>query len=90
MSDNPLVLLPAKARQTIYVSYGVLALVVACVSVGFGAAKVADPIALTVTVAVIQYLAVPVTALAALNVNRGAIPPDTPRRAEEQEPPDWS
>jgi hypothetical protein len=68
MKDNVLILLPAKARQIVYVAYGIIALVCASTQVGYNAIDLANPAWLVVSSAVIAFLAVPIGALAALNV----------------------
>lgn len=69
--------LPASARRAIYVTYGVVALVVSATQVGFAAAPGgSQPSWLTVTLAVVAFLATPITALAVVNV-----PPSDARRA---------
>lgn len=90
---NTLVLLPAKARQLIYVGYGLVALAVSGTQVGYSSLSIDNPPWLTVAVAVTAFLAVPVGAIAATNVTRrsagsdpydhgGALPrrPDSPDR----------
>jgi len=70
MTDpNPLTLLPAKARQTVYVVYGVIVIASGATQVGYSAVPgMAQPVWLTVTLAVVLYLGVPISALAATNV----------------------
>lgn len=65
---NTLVLLPAKVRQIIYVAYGLLALTASATQVGYNSVNVDNPSWLVVATAVIGFLAVPVGAIAALNV----------------------
>lgn len=69
MNSNPLTLLPPVARKWLYVVYGVVGLVVACVDVFFGAA---DPSWVQPTQDVLAYLAVPVGVLAASNTPASA------------------
>lgn len=64
---NPFTLLDSKARKTVYVVYGSVALLAACIDVGYAAANVADPTWLTVSQSVLAYLAAPVGVLAASN-----------------------
>lgn len=69
MNDNPLTLLLAKARQTVYITYGVVVIGVGATQVGYAAVEgLAQPVWLTVALAVVGFLGVPVSALAATNV----------------------
>ena len=70
---NTLVLLPAKVRQVIYVVYGLLALTASATQVGYNSVSVANPSWLVVATAVIGFLAVPVGAIAALNVTASPV-----------------
>jgi uncharacterized membrane protein YfcA len=72
---NTLTLLPARVRQAVYVAYGLLALSVSAIQVGYNSLSVDNPPWLIVATAVIGFLAVPVGAIAALNVS------PEPRRA---------
>ena len=73
-TGNPLTLLPAKARQTVYVVYGVLVIVTDATQVGYAAIPgMEQPVWLTVILAVILNLGVPFAALAATHV-QPAIP----------------
>lgn len=75
MADNPLLLLPAKARQTVYVVYGITVIAVGATQVGCAAIpNGAQPVWLTVALAVVAFLGVPVSALAATNVQKGPTP----------------
>lgn len=64
---NPFTLLDAKARKVVYATYGTIALLVACIDVGYASASAADPTWLTVAQDVLAYLAAPVGVLAASN-----------------------
>lgn len=72
MSTQPgsvLILLPAKARQAVYVTYGLIVIGTGATQVGYAAVEgLAQPTWLTVTLAVVAFLGVPVSALAATNV----------------------
>lgn len=76
MSPNALTLLPARARQIIYVLYGLVALTVAATAVGYNSLDLPNPPWLVVAGAVVSFLAVPFSALASLNVS--ATPANTP------------
>lgn len=67
---NTLILLPARARQVVYVIYGLVALAVAAARVAYDSLNLNSPPWLTVANAVVAFLAVPVGAIAALNVSR--------------------
>lgn len=83
---SPLSLLPARARQGIYVSYGVTAIVVSGTQVGYAAVPgLGQPTWLTVTLAVVGFLAVPVASLAAANVGQS---PATTKNIDLAEHPD--
>lgn len=66
---NPFTHIPAVYRKYVYIAYGAVALVVACIDVGFASAAASDPVWLTVTQDVLAYLAAPVGVLAASNVS---------------------
>ncbi|GAA1436237.1 hypothetical protein GCM10009616_35570 [Microlunatus lacustris] len=67
---NVLVLLPARARQALYIAYGLAGLTAGSALVGYASAEFAIPLWLTVTSAVITYLSVPFAAIAATNIIR--------------------
>lgn len=67
---NPFAMVPTKARKWVYGLFATVALVLAAIEVGFSSAGAADPLWLVVSGDVIQYLAIPVGALAISNVNR--------------------
>lgn len=67
--SNPLTLLPPTARKLLYVAYGLVALVVACVDVYYGAG---DPDWVQRVQDVVAYLAVPMGVLAASNTPASA------------------
>ena len=69
---NPFTLLPAGARKAVYAIYGGVALLVACIDVGFASSGVVDPSWLKVTQDVLAYLAAPVGVLAASNTPASA------------------
>jgi hypothetical protein len=74
MTDNPLTLLPAKARQAIYIGYGSLSLVGIGVTAYYGAIPTLTvPDAVTGGLAVLGALAAPIGVLAATNTtdNKG-------------------
>jgi energy-converting hydrogenase Eha subunit F len=54
----------------VYVAYGVIALAASATQVGYSSIELGQPAWLTVTLAVVAFLAVPVSSLAATNVNR--------------------
>lgn len=71
MSDNVLVLLPAKGRQRFYITYGLIVIVTGAIEVGYNSVEgLATPTWLTVTLAVVRYLGIPFSALAATNVKQ--------------------
>lgn len=70
MDNNPLLLLPARARQAVYVVYGTVALSVSGAQVGYASLSIPNPSWLTVALAVTAFLAVPIGAIAASNVSR--------------------
>ena len=57
------------ARRIIYSVYVVVAFVIACIQVGYSAAQVANPIWLTVALAVVAYAALPIGGLAVANTS---------------------
>lgn len=71
---NPLALLPAKARKAAYVGYGIAALGVSATQVGYSSIELGQPPWLTVTVAVVAFLAVPFSSLAATHVGQSPEP----------------
>jgi hypothetical protein len=72
VGGNVLTLLPAKARQVVYIAFGLLALVDSATLVGYGALARELPDWLVVATAVITFLALPIGSLAAGNVTRDA------------------
>lgn len=73
MSENPLTLLPAKARQAIYITYGVLALVGVGITAYYGAVpSLVTPDYVTGGLAVLGALAAPIGVLAASNTTPSA------------------
>jgi hypothetical protein len=70
MTDaNPLTMLPPKARQVAYVCYGFLVIATGATQVGYASIPgVQQPVWLTVIIAVVTFLGVPISALAAVNV----------------------
>lgn len=78
LNPNPLTLLPARGRQTVYITYGLIVIVVGAVQVGYSSVEgLAQPTWLTIALAVTAYLGLPVSALAATNV------------ASQPEPSSW-
>lgn len=75
-TPNVLVLLPARARQVIYVLFGLVGLANGSALVAYASAGYALPAWLIVSTAVIAYLAVPFGALASLNVATERQPAD--------------
>ena len=71
---NPLIMLPAKARQALYVAYLLVGLAVNSTLVAF-ATLGRVPVWLTVAVAVVSYLSTPFAAIAASNVQKRDTPP---------------
>lgn len=69
---NPFTLLPPGARKAVYAAYGGVALLVACIDVGFASSGSVDPVWLKVTQDVLAYLAAPVGVLAASNTPASA------------------
>lgn len=69
MNGSALTLLPARARQVVYVIYGLVALAVAATAVGYNSLDLPNPPWLVVAGAVVSFLAVPFSALASLNVS---------------------
>ena len=68
MQSNPLTLLPAKARQAIYIVYGVLSLIAVGVTAYYGAIpSLTVPDQVTGGLAVLGALAAPIGVLAATN-----------------------
>lgn len=67
---NVLVLLPAKARQVVYIGYGLLALADSSVLVAYASISATLPRWLIAATAVIVFLGVPVQSLAAMNIAR--------------------
>lgn len=65
---NVLTLLPAKARQIAYVVFGIVGMADGSALVGYAAAGLALPVWLVVATAIIAYLTVPFSSLAATNV----------------------
>lgn len=78
MDKNPLLLLPARARQAVYILYGIAALGISATQVGYASIGIQNPPWLTVTLAVTGFLAVPVGTLAATNVAPDSTRPDEP------------
>lgn len=66
---NVLVLLPARVRQMLYIAYGLAGLTAGSALVGYASGGFSIPLWLTVTSAVITYLATPFAAIAAMNVS---------------------
>ncbi len=65
--------LPVRARRAIYVTYGIGSIAVSATQVGYAAIPGGDqPVWLTVTLAVVAFLAGPVTALAVTNTPAAA------------------
>lgn len=61
-------ILPVAVRKTVYALYGVLGIVISAVQVAYAAVPGGtQPVWLTVTLAVVAFLAAPVTALAVSN-----------------------
>lgn len=60
-------ILPARYRAIVYRLYSVVGLLVGAIQVGFVTAAVAQPVALTVTVAVLAYLGIGLGFVAAAN-----------------------
>jgi hypothetical protein len=101
VTPNVLALLPARARQILYVLYGLVALAVATTAVGYNALNLDNPPWLVVAGAVVAFLAVPFSALASLNVTAhppgeepelearpvSKVIPNNP--SEEENAPDW-
>lgn len=76
--SNPLTLLPARARQAIYITYGVLSLIGVGVTAYYGAVPTLTvPDYVTGGLAVLGALAAPIGVLAATNTTT----PDTERGA---------
>lgn len=68
-TQNPLVMLPAKIRQGLYVGYGLVVIATGATQVGYAAVpNMTQPVWLTVTLAVVTFLGVPFAALAATHV----------------------
>jgi hypothetical protein len=72
MRENVLTFLPARARQIIYVLYGIVALAAASTQVGYAAIEKSQPTWLIVSLAVVGFLAVPIGTLAATHVTPAA------------------
>ncbi len=79
---NVLVLLPARARQVLYVLFGLVGLADGSALVAFAAAGVTLPVWLIVATAVIAYLTVPFSSLAAMNT---AAPVKLPGQDEDDD-----
>lgn len=73
---NVLVLLPARVRQVVYIAFGLISLADGSALVGYASAGIELPVWLVVITAIIAYLAVPFSALAATNVTK--TPPAEP------------
>ena len=67
---NPLTLIPDSVRQVVYVVYACAVLGVGAVQVGFVSANAAQPVWLTVTLAVLAYLGGALGITAASNVQK--------------------
>lgn len=76
-TPNVLILLPAKARQVAYIAFGLASLADGSMLVGYAAAGFDLPVWLVVATAVVAYLAVPFSALAASNVSKQRPDPPT-------------
>lgn len=66
--------LPARVRQTLYVAYGLVGLVVGSALIAF-ATLGSVPVWLTVAAAVVTYLSTPFATIAASNVQKRDTPP---------------
>jgi hypothetical protein len=81
--------LPVRARRVVYCIYGILGVAVSATQVGYAAVPDGvQPIWLTVTVAVVAFLAAPVTALAVTNTRNQADDYDQQTQLARRDPTD--
>jgi hypothetical protein len=80
MQSNVLLLLPARLRQVAYILFGLIALAVGAAQVAYSSISLDNPTWLVVSSAVVGFLAIPFSAIAASNVSK-----DRPARVIEPE-----